>query len=243
MLDAFRPFIVDTKGQIKAIHTTVGTLQAMVHADLESAKTQIGEELHAIRHSLGAEITHLTKAVGRLPRPASVPAAAESSAAQHNSGAASPGGHCFDYDNRAKMCAERTSPSVGGMPPTMNPAKFSLLDRVFRRVLTLPLPRVWNCPNSMAPTRNCGNAAARITSSAGTRPTLSGLLLLLTNLWALRLPSWSPICINTRGLSGTNSSPWSSQGLAATNIEFWSDASSVLLKPPQSKITLLGSQL
>jgi hypothetical protein len=54
MLDAFRPFVADTNGQIKAIHTTVGTLQATVRADLESAKTQIGEELHSIRHSLGA---------------------------------------------------------------------------------------------------------------------------------------------------------------------------------------------
>jgi hypothetical protein len=121
MLDTFRPFVTDTNGQIKAIHTTVGTLQATVHADLESAKTQIGEELHAIRHSLGVEIAHLTEAVGRLPRPASVPT--DDSAAQHNSGSASPSGHCFDYDNRGKMCAERTSPSVGGMPPDNEPCK------------------------------------------------------------------------------------------------------------------------
>jgi hypothetical protein len=102
MLDAFCPFVADTNGQIKQINATIGSLQSIVHANLEVAKVQIGDELTSIRTSLHAEIAHLTAAVGRLTHPDPGVYAETSMTCRpepfgHTAG---PNGHGFIFTNR-----------------------------------------------------------------------------------------------------------------------------------------------
>jgi hypothetical protein len=128
MLDAFRPFIADTNGQIKQINTTIGSLQLIVHANLEVAKVQISDELTSIRTSLHVEIAHLTAAVGHLPHhDPSIHAAETSTTCRpepfgHTAG---PNGHGFIFTNRGTTCADHTSPSVRGTHPSHCPLSCS----------------------------------------------------------------------------------------------------------------------
>lgn len=58
VLDAFHPFVVDTRAQLKSVDSGMAALSS----DIQGVKVQIGQDLDAVRTTLSTEVANLTAA-------------------------------------------------------------------------------------------------------------------------------------------------------------------------------------
>lgn len=117
MMELMRPFVADTTKQIKAVNSTVASIQTTVSADLVAVKAQIGDELELVRRTLTSEISQLAARFGRDSRldPGAVAEDLRTSHARGPGGdTAGPDGHRSDHTNRGTTCVHHMSSPIGG---------------------------------------------------------------------------------------------------------------------------------
>ncbi|KAK1610510.1 hypothetical protein QYE76_034183 [Lolium multiflorum] len=112
VLDAFHPFVVDTRAQLKSVDSGMAALSS----DLQGVKVQIGQDLDAVRTTLSTEVANLTAAIAGLPRhnPTTLARDPSTSQARESDGTnAGPDGHRWTHNSRG-MAAGTTLPPPGG---------------------------------------------------------------------------------------------------------------------------------
>ncbi|KAK1617590.1 hypothetical protein QYE76_023107 [Lolium multiflorum] len=110
--DAFHPFVVDTRAQLKSVDSGMAALSS----DLQGVKVQIGQDLDAVRTTLSTEVANLTAAIAGLPRhnPTTLARDPSTSQARESDGTnAGPDGHRWTHNSRG-MAAGTTLPPPGG---------------------------------------------------------------------------------------------------------------------------------
>ncbi|KAK1679066.1 hypothetical protein QYE76_039914 [Lolium multiflorum] len=121
VLDAFHPFVVDTRAQLKSVDSGMASLSS----DLQGVKAQFGQDLDAVRTTLTTEVANLTAAIAGIQRPDLSAGARDPSSSRIRDleeATAGPDGRRWTHNSRGTALGTTLPPPGGG-------TNFSQFDR------------------------------------------------------------------------------------------------------------------